>query len=170
MRNLKPRLKRLERRWGKGRAPGLAVIFGQPGETEAEAKQSHYAEHPGAKKAPVKLIFENSDPAVREQSPGVAPKVGDKPAGRPQARVLDKTLPYQVLRGCYMQGGRRFWKDTLEEMPYGPPSVPSELSSRMSYDRIEWRGRVYLIQNGWLFHPQSLRRIDPLACPPKADP
>jgi hypothetical protein len=183
MRSHKKRLERLERLFGIRR--GMTVIFAQPGETGEEARQRVYAQNPGAQNAALEVIFENPDPPANPQGRtinGAHPPTG-RPPGSPNQgkegvsggkgelskrvapRVLDQNLPFQVLEGCYMQFGRRFAKDTLEEMYLGPPRVPSEVIRGMPYDYLKWQGQEYLVQNGWLFDPKSGCRVDPIPCP-----
>jgi hypothetical protein len=188
MRSHKKRLERLERIFGIRR--GLTVIFTQPGETVEEAKQRVYAENPGAKNAKLELIFEYSNspaspPALEGTAkdghalPGRSPcslKQGREGGasggqGEPPARSaptrFNPNLPYQTGEDCYIQCGRCFYKDTLEEWCLGPPRVPTELIRGMAYKYTLWQGREYLIQDGWLFDPNSGRRIDPTPCPAK---
>jgi len=67
--------------------------------------------------------------------------------------ILDRTRPYEVRYEAYIQAGRKFCKETLLELnPGGPvPIQPEMLDLRAFFREIMWRGRLYFLQNGWLF-------------------
>ena len=90
------------------------------------------------------------------------------PAGRPKGAknkltlavlagnrplTLDKSRHYEAWSDCYIQAGIRFRKDTLERVnPKGPvPICPERLNIREVRQAVEWKGRRYWSQRGWLF-------------------
>jgi len=67
--------------------------------------------------------------------------------------ILDRTRPYEVRYEAYIQAGRKFCKETLVELnPGGPvPIQPEMLDLRAFFRETMWRGRLYFLQNGWVF-------------------
>lgn len=75
--------------------------------------------------------------------------------------TLDITRPLEVRYDVYIQDGRKFCKETLEEInPGGPVPVQSEmLDIQGFYREVLWHGRAYFIQNGWLYDRHNLRAV-----------
>jgi hypothetical protein len=67
--------------------------------------------------------------------------------------MLDKNLPYESWSDRYVQFGRVFHKDTMEEKNPGSPSLeqPEMLNHRKPRIEIRWKRKDYFIQDGWLF-------------------
>jgi len=67
----------------------------------------------------------------------------------------------EIRFDTYVQAGRRFSKETLEELdPGGPaPIQPEMLDIRESHREVLWQGRLYFIQNGWLFDRHTHKAV-----------
>jgi hypothetical protein len=67
--------------------------------------------------------------------------------------TLDRTGPLEIRFDAYVQAGIKFCKETLVELNPGSPVPiqPEMLDLREFYREIMWKGRLYFIQNGWVF-------------------
>ena len=61
----------------------------------------------------------------------------------------------------FLQQGREFAKDTLQEInPGGPMPVPPEkLDVGELRQKVMWKGKMFLIQGGWLFDPVTWKAV-----------
>ena len=73
--------------------------------------------------------------------------------GEPGLRMLDLDKPYESWSDKFVQFGRFFHKDTLEELHPGSPPLeqPEMLNHRKHRTEIRWKRKDYFIQDGWLF-------------------
>ena len=111
---------------------------------------------------------QNAKPRGRPFPPGVS----GNPRGRPRGALnkltqavlagnwplaLDKSRHYETWSDVFIQSGMRFRRDTLERLnPKGPvPIRPERLTIREVRQAVEWKGRRYLSQRGWLFDPAT---------------
>jgi hypothetical protein len=67
--------------------------------------------------------------------------------------ILNQVLPYESWGDRYVQSGRLFRKDTLEELNPGAPPLeqPELLNHRKPRIEIRWKRKDYFIQDGWLY-------------------
>lgn len=75
--------------------------------------------------------------------------------------TLDRSLPFEVWSDRFIQFGREFRKDTLQEInPGSPTPVQPEIMDRKKYrTEIIWQGRHYYLQEGWLFCRSSWNAV-----------
>lgn len=75
--------------------------------------------------------------------------------------MLDMSLPYESWSDRFVQFGRVFHKDTMLEIPSGgpPPVQPKMADHRKFRSLIEFKGKDYLIQEGWLFSPMTWEAV-----------
>jgi hypothetical protein len=73
--------------------------------------------------------------------------------GEPGPIMLDLNRPYECWSNKYVQHGRVFHKDTMEEKNPGSPPLeqPEMLNPRKPRIEIEWKRKDYFLQDGWLF-------------------
>jgi hypothetical protein len=73
--------------------------------------------------------------------------------GEPGPIMLDLDKPYESWSGKYVQRGRVFHKDTMEEMNPGTPPLeqPEMLDHRKPRIEIRWKRRDLFLQGGWPF-------------------
>jgi len=74
---------------------------------------------------------------------------------------LDTTRPLEIRYGAYIQAGRKFCKETLVELtPGGPiPVQPEMVDIREFHREVLWQGRLYFIQDGWLYDRRTLKAV-----------
>jgi hypothetical protein len=67
--------------------------------------------------------------------------------------ILDRTRPYEILKDRLVQNGRDFDKVTMEllDKDAPPPVCPERLDRGKHRKIVEWQGRRYFLQEGWLF-------------------
>jgi hypothetical protein len=77
--------------------------------------------------------------------------------------TLDKSRHYETWFDVFIQSGMRFRRDTLERVnPKGPvPTRPERLSIREVRQAVEWKGRRYWSQRGWLFDRATYLPLNP---------
>jgi hypothetical protein len=75
--------------------------------------------------------------------------------------TLDRTRPLEIRFGAYIQDGRKFCKETLAELnPGGPvPIQPEMLDIREFHQEVLWQGRLYFIQDGWLYDRATWKAV-----------
>ena len=75
--------------------------------------------------------------------------------------TLDTTRPLEVRYDAYLQDGKKFCKETLAEIDAGAPvPIQPEMLDRREFHReIMWKGRLYFIQDGWLFDRRTLMAV-----------
>ena len=73
--------------------------------------------------------------------------------GEPGLRMLDLEKPFESWSNKYVQFGRVFHKDTMEELNPGSPPMeqPEMLNHRKPRLEIRWKRKDYFLQDGWLF-------------------
>jgi hypothetical protein len=66
---------------------------------------------------------------------------------------LDLDKPYESWSDKYVQFGRVFHKDTMEEKNPGTPPLeqPEMLNPKKPRIAIRWKRKDYFLQDGWLF-------------------
>jgi len=81
--------------------------------------------------------------------------------GEPGPRMLDLDKPYESWSDKYVQFGRVFHKDTMEELHPGslPIEQPEMLNHRKHRTEIRWKRKDYLIQDGWLFDLRTWQAV-----------
>jgi hypothetical protein len=67
--------------------------------------------------------------------------------------MLDTDKPYECWSDKYVQFGRVFHKDTLDEKNPGTPPLqqPEMLNHRKPRTEIRWKRKDYFLQDGWPF-------------------
>lgn len=75
--------------------------------------------------------------------------------------TLDKTRPFECWSDRFVQDGRDFHKFTLEllEKDAPAPVQPEMLDIREVRQDFLWKGRLYHIQNGWLFDRRTWKAV-----------
>jgi hypothetical protein len=75
--------------------------------------------------------------------------------------MLDLNKPYESWSDKYVQRGRLFHKDTMEELNPGTPLLeqPEMLNHRKFRMLIEFRRKDYYIQEGWLYCPRTWKAV-----------
>jgi hypothetical protein len=83
----------------------------------------------------------------------------EKELSRPLMLDLDK--PYEGWSDKYVQFGRVFHKDTMEEKNPGTPPLeqPEMLNHRKPRIEIRWKRRDLFLQGGWTFDRLSWRAV-----------
>ncbi|MDD2902493.1 MAG: hypothetical protein PHU44_08655, partial [Syntrophales bacterium] len=93
------------------------------------------------------------------------PGQSGNPAGRPKGAknkfslmvlaanepiFLDRNRPFEVWSDRYVQDGREFRKDTLQEINPGNPTPvqPEIMDKKKPRTEIIWRGQPYFLQDG----------------------
>jgi hypothetical protein len=81
--------------------------------------------------------------------------------GEPGPIMLDLDKPYESWSGKYVQSGRVFHKDTMEELNPGAPPLeqPEILNTRKPRIEIRWKRKDYFLQDGWLFCRLSWKSV-----------
>lgn len=81
--------------------------------------------------------------------------------GEPGPIMLDLGKPYESWSHGFIQRGRTFHRDTLEELNPGAPPLeqPEILNHRKPRIEIRWKRKDYFLQDGWAFCRLSWKAV-----------